>query len=297
VFAAIAGGDEQPAIVIEIPKKLLPHDLETAGTRRIEVAAAEFPGLPEGRGAVVVRLRDSQFEDLFGQLGVSLVQEIKVWDNARDAIHGVLRQIERWRRFLERSRQTLAPEDVRGLIGELSVLERLVSKLDAPTALSAWKAPVGSIRDFECEDLTIEVKTYMQSTGASVQINDPLQLQPEPNRPLFLACLELAGSTLTEFRLPGHVARVARCFADDLVLREDFEDALASRGYLPAHAGLYLDGYSIGSTRLFMVRDDFPRIKPTDIPPAVSSVRFALEILPLVKFAVDPVAALGQPRP
>jgi hypothetical protein len=295
VFAAISGTRKQAAIVIEIPRELLPRNLEASTGRRLELCAAELPGLPSGRGAVVVQLRDDQFEDLFEQLGMCLLNEIRANDSASDAILGTVRQIERWRRFLERHRLALSPEEVRGLIGELSILERLIMRIGARAALASWKAPAGSIRDFECPDATIEVKTFMNSTGASVRINDPLQLEPEPGLPLLLACQELGRSTLDQFTLPGHVARLTGHLGDDTSLREDFENALASSGYLPSHANLYQDGFALGATRVFEVRRGFPRIRAADIPASVSFVQFSIDILRLAPFAVDADATIGPP--
>src|SRR5262249_27587889 len=82
VFAAVSGARRDAAIVLEIPKELLPRNLEAASGRRLELIAAELQGLPSGRGTVVVQLRDDQFEDLFEQLGACLIDEIRGKDNA-----------------------------------------------------------------------------------------------------------------------------------------------------------------------------------------------------------------------
>ncbi len=294
VFAALSGGRRDAAIVIELPEQLLPRNLDATGGRRFSLVSAELPGLPSGRGAVVLQLRDEQFEDLFEQLGNGLLEEVRGSNSASAAIHGVVRLIERWRRFLERHRENLGPEEVRGLIGELSMLERLAVRIGASVALASWRSPFGSIRDFECPAITIEVKTYMASAGATVRINDPLQLEPDAGIPLMLACQELARSAASEFTLPGHVARVSRLFEDDIAVKEDFDNALASAGYLPSHAKLYTEGYALGATNVFEVRDDFPRIPAASIPPFVSRVHFDIEILPLARYAVPVDTHIGQ---
>jgi hypothetical protein len=287
VFGAVAGARKEAAIVIEIAADLLPREIRAASGRRLELIAAELPGLPPGRGAVVVQLRDEQFEDLFEQFGACLVDEVRSQDTAAAAVHSAVRQIERWRRFLERRREILSAEEVRGLIGELAVLERLMSRISPNAGLTSWKSPQRSIRDFECPDVAVEVKTYMSSSGASVRISDPLQLEPEPGIPLLLACLELSRTPKTNCTLTDHIARVSRLLVHDRALLEDFENALALSGFLPVHADLYSDGYVIGATHVFRVGDEFPRIRPGDVPAHVACVQFSLEVLPLLRFAVD----------
>lgn len=293
VFAAVSGRENHLAVVIEVPKDLIPRHLAAANGRRVSIIASELPGLPAGRGAVVVMLRDNQFEDLFENLGECLVQEIRVQTSPIEAMQGVLRQIERWRRFLERRREILSQEEVHGLIGEIAILERLIHRFGLNTALRSWKAPAGSLRDFECPAMTIEVKTFMTSVGGSVRINDPLQLEPEAGVPLFLACQELARSTSAEQTLPGHIARVSRHFAQDALLTGDFQDALASAGYLPEHAGLYDESLSLGVTHVLQVREGFPRIKPSDIPSFVTNVAFSVEVFPLMRYAVAAESVIG----
>lgn len=294
VFGAVSGPGSQAAIVIEIAKELLPQNLAVASGRRLSLIAAELPGLPSGRGAVVVQLKDEQFEDLFEQLGSCLLDEIRTKNSPAEAVHAAVRQIERWRRFLERRREILSPEEVRGLIGELAILERLIFRIGAHEAIRSWKAPSGSIRDFECSDVSIEVKTFMTSTGASVRINDPLQLEPEQGVPLLLACQELARSQQAECMLPGHIARIVRLLSHDIALVEEFENVLAMAGYLGVHADLYIESYAVGTTHAMEVRDGFPRICPADVPPHVVGVQFSLEVLPLTRFEVDSDSWIGQ---
>lgn len=294
VFGALSGTRKEPAIVVEIPSELLPKDLAAISGTRLALTAAELPGLPPGRGAVVVQLRDPQFEDLFEQLGMCLLEDVCAKDSPADAVRAVVRQIERWRRFLERRREILTGEEVRGLIGELAVLERLIARIGADEALMSWKSPSGSIRDFECPALALEVKTFMASAGASVRISEPLQLQPEPGIPLLLTCVELARTQQPGCTLADHVSRISRRLEHDVTLIEEFENRLALAGYLPAHAERYCDGYVIGGVHAFLIDENFPRIRPADIPAHVIHVQFSLEVLPLTRFSVDPDVWIGS---
>lgn len=293
VFLAVSAPERNAAIVIEMPKSLIPAHLTAAGSRCFSVVASEFPGLAAERGAVVIQLRDQQFEDLFVQLGAQILKEVSDASDAASALDAAIRVIDRWRRFLEKYRDILSSEEVRGLIGEIAILERLIRRIGPSAALTAWKSPNGSILDFECGDRSIEVKTFLMSDGASIRINDPLQLEPEPGLPLILACQELGRSSQIDLALPGHIARVSGLLATDRLLREDFETKLASAGYLPTHAAQYDQGYTLGDLRVFDVRNGFPRIRAADVPAAVKHVQFSIEVAHLRNFAVASEDVIG----
>ncbi|MDZ4783397.1 MAG: PD-(D/E)XK motif protein [Planctomycetia bacterium] len=293
VFAAVTDAARTASIVVEIPEQLTPRRLTMVSGRRLSVIAGGVAGLPAGRVAIVLRLRDAEFEDLFAQLGTDLLAGIQRSTSAGAAVQSITRLIERWRRFLDQRHSMLAAEEVRGLIGELCVLDRSVDRLGPAAALAAWKSPQGSIRDFEFTDRTIEVKTILAAVGGSVRINEPMQLQPEPSVPLFLVCQELGRSDTPQSALPGHIARVASRFAHEMKLAEDFEDALAASGYLPAHAETYTDGFTLGPLHAFLVGPGFPRIHPDAVPPGVLRVQFSLEVLQLSRFGTDPDLAVG----
>ena len=84
--------------------------------------------------------------------------------------------------------------------------------------------------------------------------------------------------------LAGHVDRVLRLFAAPADLRMDFENSLASAGYLQVHGPLYTQGYALGKLRVFRVEGDFPRILPASIAAGVLDVRYSLSVNSLGAF-------------
>src|SRR4051812_47757119 len=64
VFAAVSGQGRDAAIVVELPRHLVPANVGGLSSRRFAVLASAPSGLPADRGAMVIVLRDGQFEDL-----------------------------------------------------------------------------------------------------------------------------------------------------------------------------------------------------------------------------------------
>jgi Putative PD-(D/E)XK family member, (DUF4420) len=287
VFAATEVGSERVAAVLDLPRDMAPRSVSTSPFRRISIQVSDFAGLPPGRAALIIKLLDREFQGLFGSFTQDVIEGVAQTSTTGAGVTAVLRIIARWRRFLESRTAPLSNEEVRGLVGELAVLERLIASKGAAVALASWKSPAGSIRDFECPDLTIEAKTYTPSGGAKVWISNPLQLEPDHGIRLILACQELARSDAGDATLPAHVARIRALIPASSVLRDDYDDLLASSGYLPAHAEFYPDGLTLGSLVAFSVTPAFPRISRPSALPGIDDITFSLRIASLEPFKVD----------
>ncbi len=111
VFAAVAGASRDAAIVVEIPERVRPQHLNSVSGRRLSLLVEALLGLSAGREAVVIRLHDPEFEDLFAQLGADLIAGVQNAANVSAAVQFIVRLIERWRRFLDQHRAALSEEE------------------------------------------------------------------------------------------------------------------------------------------------------------------------------------------
>jgi len=200
--------------------------------------------------------------------------------------------LERWRAFLQRRSALLTREEVRGLIGELVTLARLIDLLGAEQAVAAWKGPIGGLRDFECTSLYAETKTFTPSAGAAVYISDALQLEAPTGILMKLVCIALDRSP-TGSNLAQYVLAVEALLKDSHEVLELYRQRVAAAGFIPSMADALPETYVAFEPRVFEVRDSFPRIMPASIPQGVRSVRFAIELAVLGQFAVSTDQAIG----
>lgn len=295
IFAVIVDETKDLGLAFEIPESVRPTRLANHSGRRVAVDLLAGPDIGEGRVAVLVSLRDRSSEDLFGHLCDHLLSRMGTNPDARTAIDAIADEIDRWRRFMEKHRRPLDTQAVVGLIGELAVLERLMRRVGKRQAIEGWRSPQGSLRDFELADRTIEVKAYTASAGGLVHIHEPMQLEPDSGRRLFLACQEVVQGQVGNGRLPDHVSRLRSQLLADAGLLGDFDRLLAGSGYLPAHQEEYREDYGLGELRVFEVRDGFPRIGPAAVPLGVTHVRFGLTVASLTDFLADASVQVGPP--
>jgi hypothetical protein len=251
-------------------------------------------GLPAGRWAVLIELRDVAFGDLFEILAADVLEAASLPASAAGVLQAVVTCINRWRRFLERRTEPLSDGEVRGLIGELVVLCRCIKRFDSETALAMWTGPNRGLHDFELPDVAVEVKTFEGDDRATVFIAPPDQLDTVPARPLYLAAVRITPSATQGLTLAEFVNRTLAILANSATVAS-LEDLLASAGYLARHAPLYAKRHVAGPVRVFHVGPAFPRIRSIDVPAGVVEVRFGLNLKAIAEFKTDPVGLIGGP--
>jgi hypothetical protein len=291
-FAAISHPLAEAAFIIELTGDQPRSRYTGFSTRAFSVDCGPMKGLSPDSTALILTLRDSTLTDLFGLLCSDLAETVSRCQTSTSVSHDVLTVLERWRAFLQRRSALLTGEEVRGLIGELVTLARLISLLGAERAITAWKGPIGGIRDFESESLHAETKTFTPSAGASIYISDALQLETPTGLWMKLVCIALdqspSGSTLAQY-----VLAVETLLAVSPSVCELYRQRVAAAGFLPSMADSLPETYVAFEPRVFEVRDGFPRINPASIPHGVRSVRFAIELAVLGAFAVSTDQAIG----
>ena len=285
-----------PILVIEIPERDRPKDFSRISSRTFDAFIGTFEGLPSGHIGIHLSLKANDFEDLFGMLGEDIARAIEKAQGDSVAIKAVIQSINRWRRFIERRQRSIADEDVRGLLGELAVLSRLLSHVGGDSAVESWQES-GGLRDFELARYAIEVKTHQVATGAMIRINDPGQLESTSSRPVYLATIGLSRTENLGWTLAEAVDRLIVLLGDNWRSVDIFLDKLAERGYLATHAAMYPEKYVLDRINLFIVSDGFPRIPSLVVPSGVEAVKFSIQLASIQPFAVQADSFLGSDAP
>ena len=168
-----------------------------------------------------------------------------------------------------------------GLFGELTVLVSLAVATDAETALSAWRGADREEHDFGLDDGDLEVKTT-SSESRLHWISSLNQLQPSPNRSLFVASIQLtAVGSEPGLSLPQLVATVRSVIPAST---SQLEDGLKRAGYYNRHTDMYRARWRLRSEpKFFAVDEDFPALTPARV---LSSVAAAARIKD-VRYRVD----------
>jgi hypothetical protein len=221
----------------------------------------------------------------FDEMVVALLQAIADRpDRVGDVVTHTLQQ---WRDLLRPTHDVLGERELRGLIGELHVLQLLADARLVGAVDQTWTGPDRAVHDFAVRKRRIEVKT-VGTRGATVTIHGLEQLHPHPDRDLLLVMVRLEASTDGRC-LPELVDALLGTVHDRAGLRRQ----LAKAGYVEADADRYRDRrYTATQTYAWRVDHAFPRIDvdsfTTTVPSQVLDVEYCLDLTGLT-----PTAAMG----
>ncbi|WP_157786211.1 PD-(D/E)XK motif protein [Dyella japonica] len=230
-------------------------------------------------------LQNSDGRSVFLALCRDVIESSAGEQSISQATSSVFLRLSRWHLLLSRARSLeMGPPEIRGLIGELIVLERLVDSVGAIAALHAWVAPDDHPQDFALNTSIIEVKTRVSGARPRVQISSLEQLE-SAHLPINLVVVELVPSSgSSSFSLNDIVDRVLSRFDEiGAEAREATEAALAARGYLRLDA-YSVEHYTVAGIRAFAVGEEFPRLIRSTINHAVCEASYALDLTALASF-------------
>lgn len=191
----------------------------------------------------------------------------------------VFSRLNRWRSLLEREAPGLSQEVLRGLIGELTVLEgHLLPSLPVHAAIAAWRGPIGAAQDFLLPSgSTIEVKTADRDASA-VLINGLSQLASDDPLTLAVVRVQTTGAGATgAVTAPAMIARLRNILTEHPDAARDFEASLAAIGWHdhPAHDDVSV---RVLHVEAFDVNAGFPRLTSASVPPGIQQVTYSVSL-------------------
>jgi hypothetical protein len=241
------------------------------------ISLVDDRSVDEGLIRLAVTLERPDLGDIFEVLAVDLLAVASCAQSPSLAIQQTTRRLEAWQVCLRVRRRGLVREEQAGLLGELAVIVLSAGEIGLARAIAAWRGPMNGIHDFEAAGVGLEVK-------ASIGLSHQLRISR-------LDQLDSEGlGALILLRVRFHEAPEGRTLPETIgLLRErieeespsaaaDFADKLMRTGYLDADAEIY------GSTRTvlddihgFSVRDGFPRLIRSTVPPAIVDAAYSLD--------------------
>lgn len=281
LYAALRAIDDAPCLLL--PAVVPASSLFEVGGMRLGTALGEEGPL------LVLSLEDPARSDLFLTVCSDAVQAA----DAASHDEGLARFLERldaWRRFLRERRAGLSRNEVTGLIGELVVLQQILSR-DIRLQTS-WVSPDDGLHDFEHLGHVLEIKTSL-GVATSVRISTLDQLDDSGLRRLDLLHVRLA-ETPSGQSLEQLVSSIEAELLDE-TSRRAFSNALLRRGLMPddlaARAAPIVELRGITAYR---VQTGFPRLIRSAVPVAVTEADYALELRAIAEHACDADSVLTE---
>ena len=247
---------------------------------------------------LALKLLDPGQQDIFHTLCRDIISVAARAESEAEAVSVALMRTWRWHHLLRGGGGTLlSPEEQKGLIGELLVLERvLLPHMEASAVVTAWRGPLGSPKDFEIGRVAIEVKARRGGATPSVAITSEDQLDERGVDSLFLYVVELdeAPEDATDGLTVRDVADRVRehLYSLDPGAAGVFESLVSAAGVRPEDDFSHSQWLE-GPSRVYLVTGEFPRIARSDVRPGVSFVRYSVSLDDCEPFLTS-VSALAE---
>ena len=249
-----------------------------AETRLLRALSIDQGVRTDGRWSLRIVLNEPQLLPVFAALCRDIIAYTRAGVDETRLAAAVLGRIDRWRNLFERDAAGLGESALRGLIGELLVLEaELLPALTPRDAVTAWTGPHGTPQDFLLPSGTrIEVKTIGRDAG-TVRVNGLGQLDANLD-PLVLMVVraEVTGASAPgAVTVPLLVSRLRARLAQDPDAMVAFDAALACVGWHehPSH-----DAFALRPV-VFDAHDvdlHFPRLTRASVPDGVEDADYSI---------------------
>lgn len=284
----IKGVDGSPGLLLRgVDQCSVPRQLPKPRGITLEVA----PG--NDRVEARMFLREHQDREVFLTLCRDVIAYSGSSSTASDATSNVFRRLTHWHSLMTHARTiAMAPHEIRGLIGELCVLERLCMSVGFDAALGAWVAPDDHPQDFANGNRLLEVKARLSGARHIVRISSLQQLEPA-QLPLVLVVVELASADGPDTATLNQICARLVCRARELGSHQvdAIEMALFKRGYIQMEA-YDADAYRITGIMAFECRDDFPRLVRSEVDARIPEAQYMIDMSLIGGFAITAASVL-----
>lgn len=249
-----------PTKLVLKSKKRPPEFAETTG---VEIAVIEQHS---GQYATVFVLKDVECADNFKVFCDDVIESSREID-PDEATDFAFERFAKWMHLFKPCYvNRLSDREIRGLIGELFVLEtKFIPKFGPVSALNSWMNLLKGKQDFIEHDQWYEVKTLLEGNDA-IRINSLEQLSRKDKGELIVVGLKKSSPEAVNGRTLNSMYSDILEMLPTYALKKRFSEIMLKNGYIINDP--YYDTHCfeiIGATG-YDVRDGFPRLTPDNLP-------------------------------
>lgn len=284
----------RPGLLIEISRLISHSSLQEARINIRDLSVDVIEVAEEGIRALVIRLEDTENQDVFLKLCLDLIEHVKDGEQDQNTFNVICRRLKKWQSLLSgKARNLLSANEVQGLYAELYFLaEMLESKrLRESSLIQGWKGPERNQHDFILSDMAVEVKSVAGDQRGKVRITSEDQLDTHLSR-LYLRVYFLSETQDRGESLNSITRRVINLLARR-ENKELFELKLESARYIDI-PDYDLPMFRVKDCRTYLVTDDFPRITRKILPEGIEAVTYDLVLAGIDRFKINEIEIAGE---
>lgn len=231
------------------------------------------------KSLILISLADDSLFSIFAVLCEDLFQTVTDIEQEAVFIQTLQNRFIQWKElFIMAKGSGLPLEKQIGLYGELHLLKKLFLNTGSiAEVLFFWTGPETGIRDFEKDNIAIEVKTTHTHNHQKIHISSERQLDPTLLQHLFLFHLSIEKRNSDKNTLNTIVEEVYSIIGDNKLLSNILKRKLISAGYFNHHQSVYQNmSFLIREEDFYKIENDFPRIEEKNLMKGVGDVKYSI---------------------
>lgn len=244
------------------------------------------------KNIILIKLNDLDFVDLFNDLIVSLYSKIKEIANPNLYSKELIYSFYKWAEFFEDKLGTkLSNEEIKGLFGELFILNQLIEKSNPNTInaiLDSWKGPYDNTNDFVLDKKNIEIKTKDESKSF-VKISSEYQLENEFDKGLELIVVSIKYDMLCGLSINDLLKTIIQNVRQNLGDLSILYQTLGQKGLTIESTKEYNNHrFIVTKTNSYDCNiDNFPKLSVSNIPEEITRLNYILRLTTLKAFLIE----------
>lgn len=277
----------RPGLLIEISRLISQASLQEAKINIRDISVDVIEVAQESIRALIIKLEDTQNQDVFLKLCLDLIEHVKASEQNQDTFHAICKRLKKWQSLLSgKARNLLSANEVQGLYAELYFLAEMLEsdRSRESTIIQGWKGPEKTQHDFILNDMAVEIKSIAGDQRGKVRITSEDQLDTHLGRlylrVYFLSEVQGGGESLNSI-----VRRIVKQLID-IENRDLFELKLESVRYIDI-PDYDMPMFWKKDCRTYLVLDDFPRITRKTLPKGIEMVAYDLVLAGIDSFRIS----------
>lgn len=270
----------------ESDNRCLVHDLDGVTIDFVGFKKNNLSAYKTERYLVLELVGSRDYFDLFTDLSIALLNSLRDIKSQQESAGIFQKMILKWSEFFSNAKSDrLGEKELIGLWGEVYILNSLIrdSSYSVNEALTSWRGPYNSNRDFEFEAHHIEVKT-IKKDSESIEISSEFQLCREQNIQIELNVLKIYSSEngLSLGDLYAEAVSLIQAKGGDVDI---FLKAILRKTDLASLKDYEEFRFTKSSLLCYnLEHDGFPRICHDNLAQGVFKVKYKLELSEIERF-------------
>lgn len=257
---------------------------EKAASAKLSVSLSRFIAAGRSVHFIDVMSIDRALDAVFAELADEIVHRVASGGIPLDAVEGTITD---FRELLqETADQEIADNQILGLIGELVVMQKLVSI--SPSAVDTWTGPYEQRHDFRRREHALEVKTSARAEATKVTVSSSEQLSEPSGGSLLLVHVQVERADQGRTCIADLAAHIVRTGASAEALNRGL---LAMGCPDPNSAAWNRLRFGLEGLTAYRVTAGFPRITPAQftgghLPVGIESLSYVVDLAAASQFLV-----------